>query len=184
MVADAPSWAEIEEEFLALVDGKLLLAHNFPFDKGRIEFQLGRSLDNVWLDSHDMAKLFLPTLSSYKLMAIATHLHIPDTDHHRALNDAIVCAQVFLRILDDACTRDPFVLHEMAVTYSGQQETLFASSNYSMGDLLFRIAEKATAAQINTLGLRPFSAAIVVKNTYRYGSPTKAKLSLKSPHVL
>ena len=35
----------------------------------------------------------------------------------------------------------------MAVTYSGQQETLFASSNYSMGDLLFRIAEKATAAQ-------------------------------------
>ena len=147
MVADAPSWAEIEEEFLALVDGKLLLAHNFPFDKGRIEFQLGRSLDNVWLDSHDMAKLFLPTLSSYKLMAIATHLHIPDTDHHRALNDAIVCAQVFLRILDDACTRDPFVLHEMAVTYSGQQETLFASSNYSMGDLLFRIAEKATATQ-------------------------------------
>lgn len=147
MVANAPSWAEIEEEFLALVDSKLLLAHNFPFDKGRIEFQLGRSLDNVWLDSHDMAKLFLPTLSSYKLMAIATHLHIPDTDHHRALNDAIVCAQVFLRILDDACTRDPFVLHEMAVTYSGQQETLFASSNYSMGDLLFRIAEKATAAQ-------------------------------------
>ena len=123
------------------------MAHNFPFDKGRIEFQLGRSLDNVWLDSHDMAKLFLPTLSSYKLMAIATHLHIPDTDHHRALNDAIVCAQVFLRILDDACTRDPFVLHEMAVTYSGQQETLFASSNYSMGDLLFRIAEKATATQ-------------------------------------
>ena len=90
MVANAPSWAEIEEEFLALVDGKLLLAHNFPFDKGRIEFQLGRSLDNVWLDSHDMAKLFLPTLSSYKLMAIATHLHIPDADHHHALNDAIV----------------------------------------------------------------------------------------------
>lgn len=147
MVADAPCWAEIEEEFLSLVEDRLLLAHNFLFDKGRIEFQLGRSLPNVWLDSHDMAKLFLPTLSSYKLMAIATHLHIPDTNHHRALNDAIVCANVFLSLLDDATTHDPFVLHDMAVTYSGQQETLFGSTTYSLGDLLFRIAEAATATQ-------------------------------------
>ena len=147
MVADAPSWIDIEEEFLALIQDKLLLAHNYPFDKGRLEFQLGRSLPNVWLDSHDMAKLFLPTLSSYKLVAIAGHLHIPDTSHHRALNDAIVCAQVFLRLLDDACACDPFVLHEMAVTYSGRQESLFAAeAAYSLSDLLFRIADAATAA--------------------------------------
>lgn len=146
MVADAPRWAEIEDELLAQVEGKLLIAHNYPFDKGRLEFQLGRSLTASWLDSHDMAKLFLPTLSSYKLMAIASHLHIPDTNHHRALNDAIVCAQVFLRILDEAAACDPFVLHEMAVTYSGQQESLFGSISYSLGDLLFRLAEASTAS--------------------------------------
>lgn len=146
MVADAPCWAEIEDELLAQVEGKLLIAHNYPFDKGRLEFQLGRSLTASWLDSHDMAKLFLPTLSSYKLMAIASHLHIPDTNHHRALNDAIVCAQVFLRILDEAAACDPFVLHEMAVTYSGQQESLFGSISYSLGDLLFRLAEASTAS--------------------------------------
>lgn len=146
MVADAPRWAEIEDELLAQVEGKLLIAHNYPFDKGRLEFQLGRSLTGSWLDSHDMAKLFLPTLSSYKLMAIASHLHIPDTNHHRALNDAIVCAQVFLRILDEAAACDPFVLHEMAVTYSGQQESLFGSISYSLGDLLFRLAEASTAS--------------------------------------
>lgn len=150
MVKDAPTWQEIEEGFLAFVDGQLLLAHNYPFDKGRVEFQLGRKLSNNWLDSHDMAKLFLPTLSSYKLSAIATHLHIPDTDHHRALNDAIVCAQLFLKLLEVAASQDPFALHEMAITYSGQQETLFASDSHSLGDLLFRLAESATAASQTT----------------------------------
>ena len=150
MVKDAPTWQEIEEGFLAFVDGQLLLAHNYPFDKGRVEFQLGRKLSNNWLDSHDMAKLFLPTLSSYKLSAIATHLHIPDTDHHRALNDAIVCAQVFLKLQKVATSQDPFALHEMAITYSGQQETLFASDSHSLGDLLFRLAESATAAAQTT----------------------------------
>ena len=150
MVKDAPTWQEIEEGFLAFIDGQLLLAHNYPFDKGRVEFQLGRKLSNNWLDSHDMAKLFLPTLSSYKLSAIATHLHIPDTDHHRALNDAIVCAQVFLKLQKVAASQDPFALHEMAITYSGQQETLFASDSHSLGDLLFRLAESATAASQTT----------------------------------
>ncbi|MEE0510906.1 MAG: helicase C-terminal domain-containing protein [Peptococcaceae bacterium] len=149
MVADAPRWADIEDELLALLDDHLLLAHNYPFDKGRLEYQLGHSLHNAWLDSHDMAKLFLPTLSSYKLMAIATHLHIPDTNHHRALNDAIVCAQVFLKLLEDASHLDPFVLHEMAVTYNGQQESLFGSTSFSLGDLLFRLAETATASMVS-----------------------------------
>ena len=63
MVKDAPRWADIEEEFLSIIEGKLLLAHNISFDKGRIEFQLGRSLENSWLDTHDVAKLFLPTLT-------------------------------------------------------------------------------------------------------------------------
>ena len=96
MVKDAPRWADIEDELLSIIEGKMLLAHNFAFDKGRIEFQLERTLENNWLDTHDMAKLFLPTLTSYKLMSIAFHLHIPDSAHHRALNDATVCAQVFL----------------------------------------------------------------------------------------
>lgn len=143
MVADAPSWSDIESDLLEMIDGKLLLAHNYPFDKGRLEFQLGYRLDNVWLDSHDIAKLFLPTLSSYKLSAIATHLHIPDTNHHRALNDAIVCAKVFLHILDKAMQNDPLVLNDMAITYNGQQERLFEQKGPSLGDLLFRLAEEA-----------------------------------------
>ena len=145
MVKDAPRWADIEEEFLSIIEGKLLLAHNISFDKGRIEFQLGRSLENSWLDTHDVAKLILPTLTSYKLMSIAFHLHIPDNAHHRALNDATVCAQVFLTLMEQALDIDPFVLEEMANTYSGIQESIF-ETGYHLGDLLHQLAQEAHAS--------------------------------------
>lgn len=149
MVQDAPSWEDVEDEVLSYLDGQLLLAHNHQFDKGRLEFELGKALPNDWLDTHDLSKLFLPTLSSYKLMSIATHLHIPDTSHHRALNDAIVCAKVYLRLLQDALKIDPFTLHEMAMTFSGEQTTLF-HTGYELGDLLYQLAGEASAADGTT----------------------------------
>lgn len=145
MVEHAPSWHDIEAQVLSYLDGALLLAHNHQFDKGRLEFELKRSLDNDWLDTHDLSKLFLPTLSSYKLLSIATHLQIADNSHHRALNDATVCAEVYLRLLKDAVTLDPFTLHEMAVTFSGEQTTLF-EHGLSLGGLLFTLASEAQAA--------------------------------------
>lgn len=156
MVKDAPRWADIEDELLSIIKGKMLLAHNFAFDKGRIEFQLGRTLENNWLDTHDMAKLFLPTLTSYKLMSIAFHLHILDSAHHRALNDATVCAQVFLTLMQQALHADPFTLEEMANTYSGMQESLF-DSGYNLGDLLHLLAQEAQATDIAPLDFADFN---------------------------
>lgn len=147
MVKDAPCWADIEDEFLSIIEGKLLLAHNISFDKGRIEFQLGHTLENSWLDTHDVAKIFLPTLTSYKLMSIAFHLHIPDNAHHRALNDALVCAQVFLTLTKQALNVDPFTLEEMATTYSGIQDSLF-DTGYHLGDLLHHLAQEAQTENI------------------------------------
>lgn len=158
MVKDAPRWADIEEEFLSIIEGKLLLAHNISFDRGRIEFQLGHALENSWLDTHDMTKLFLPTLTSYKLMSIAFHLHIPDNAHHRALNDATVCAQVFLTLMEQAVAIDPFTLEEMANTYGGIQESLF-ESGYNLGDLLHQLAQEAHASDIaNPLEFNDFES--------------------------
>ena len=144
MVKNAPRWKEIENELLEILDTHLLIAHNYTFDKGRIEFELGYALKNDWLDSHDMAKLFLPTLSSYKLASIATHLQIADNEHHRALNDAIVCANVFLKILDDARHLSPLTLSDMASTYGNPQESLFTSNEHSLGELLYTLANHST----------------------------------------
>lgn len=146
MVKDAPSWDEIEEELSAHLQGQLLLAHNYRFDKSHIESQLGRTLANPWLDTHDIAKLFLPRLTSYKLMSLADHLQVNDSSHHRALNDAEVCAKVYLKLLEIGSQYSPFVLTDAASLIGDSQKTLFNTSDLSLGGLLEDLAQ--TAAEL------------------------------------
>lgn len=126
MVENAPTWQEIEAEFLAQCGDRLLVAHNVPFDRGRIAFEMGRELENPWLDSHDLAKLFLPTLSGYKLAGIAGHLAIPNSAHHRALNDAYVCAGVVSKLLHFAKSLPKDLVEQMAALYMDSPNSLAA----------------------------------------------------------
>lgn len=124
MVADAPVWKDIEDEVLAFIDDRLLVAHNAEFDRSRLIYEVGRTLSNDWLDTHDLAKLFLPNLTSYKLVAIASHLNIEDSAHHRAYNDALVCAAVAVRLLANAHRIDPFTLSDMAALFADKRGAL------------------------------------------------------------
>lgn len=142
MVQTAPCWEDISDEIQAFMGSDMLLAHNYRFDKSHIESQLHHELSNDWLDTHDVAKLFLPTLTSYKLVAIASHLEIVDSSHHRALNDAEVCAKVYLKLLKHAERIDPIILHEIASLFSDSQATLFETTTYSIGDLLRHLSTR------------------------------------------
>ena len=141
MVKSAPSWHDIEAEVQNFIGNDLLLAHNYRFDKGHIESELGTELTNEWLDTHDVTKLFLPSLTSYKLIAIANHLHIDDSSHHRALNDAEVCAKVYLALINQAQQMDPIVLNDMASIFNSQQVSLFETESYGIGGLLKSLSE-------------------------------------------
>ncbi len=138
MVADAPVWSDIEDEVLAFIDDRLLVAHNVEFDRSRLAFEIGHQLPNDWLDTHDLAKLFLPALTSYKLVAIASHLNIEDSAHHRAYNDALVCAAVAVRLLANAHRIDPFTLSDMY--------TLFADKSGALPRLLKALCDESTGA--------------------------------------
>lgn len=118
MVSDAPTWKDIEDDVLAFIGDRLLVAHNVEFDRNRLAFEIGHHLPNDWLDTHDLAKLFLPTLTSYKLVAIASHLNIEDNAHHRAYNDALVCAAVAVRLLANAHRIDLFTLSDMYALFA------------------------------------------------------------------
>jgi DNA polymerase III epsilon subunit family exonuclease len=110
MVADQPHWNGVEQAVLEFIGDYTLVAHNVSFDKGMLENHLGRALPNQWVDTHDMAKIFLPALTSYKLISIAGALGISGDGFHRALQDADITAQVLLKLTEQACTMDPFVL--------------------------------------------------------------------------
>lgn len=120
MVADQPHWSDIEPAVLEFIGDYTLVAHNVSFDRGMLENHLGRVLPNQWVDTHDMAKIFVPTLTSYKLISIAGALGIDGDGFHRALQDADITARVLLQLSDQACQMDPFVLQKIIQVFEGE----------------------------------------------------------------
>ena len=121
MVADQPHWEGVEQAVLDFIGDYTLVAHNVSFDRGMLENHLGRMLPNQWVDTHDMAKIFVPTLTSYKLISIAGALGISGDGFHRALQDADITAQVLLKLSEDASAMDPFVLQRILQVFEGEE---------------------------------------------------------------
>lgn len=120
MVENQPHWADIESAILDFIGDFTLVAHNVSFDRGMIERHIGRILPNLWLDTHDVAKIFMPSLTSYKLISIAGALQIEESSFHRAVNDAEVTAQVLLTLTEKACSLDPFTLQKILTIFEGE----------------------------------------------------------------
>lgn len=103
MVKDAKTIEEILPEFLHFCEGCSLVAHNAEFDVSFIEENAARqgfSTDFTVLDTVQMARLLLTELSKFKLNTVCKHLGIKQEHHHRAVDDARVTAEVFLRFVE------------------------------------------------------------------------------------
>jgi DNA polymerase III subunit epsilon len=99
--ADAPVFAELFPRFRHLLEGRLLVAHNAPFDRSVLagtmkHFNL--DYENLRLPGWDCtlkiyrAKGFKPC----RLSDCCNRLNI-SLNHHEALSDAIGCAHLYLR---------------------------------------------------------------------------------------
>ena len=103
MVAGAEDIETILPEFLAFCEGCSLVAHNAEFDVSFIEAnadRLGYEHDFTVLDTVQMARMLLPGLNRFKLNTVCKHLGIKQEHHHRAVDDARVTAEVFVRFVE------------------------------------------------------------------------------------
>jgi len=97
-VCNAPTFAEIAGQVLAMLDGGILICHNAPFDLGFLDAELAR-LGLPWqpvgvIDTLDIARRYFH-FASNSLPAIAARLEIETPQAHRALGDALTTFQVF-----------------------------------------------------------------------------------------
>ncbi len=105
MLADAPHPDDAIREFLAFVDGRVLVAHNgHDFDMRFIRaaaHRAGIACDVPDIDTLPLAQALYPGLSSYRLDNVAKHLEIPPFQHHRATDDAKALADIFRCMLQE-----------------------------------------------------------------------------------
>lgn len=103
MVKDAPSELEALRKFLEFCGDSILIAHNAPFDMGFLKCGLSRiSIDKSFtsIDTVILSRKLLPELKKHKLNLIAEHLKLPKFNHHRAVDDAKILAEILFVFLN------------------------------------------------------------------------------------
>jgi DNA polymerase III epsilon subunit family exonuclease len=107
MVAEAPTFRQVAQDFLDFLGNAVFVAHNAPFDwrfiQSEISLATGRKLLNQRLCTMRLAKKLCRELSRCNLDHLACFFNLDfGENRHRALGDARVTAEILLILLDRA----------------------------------------------------------------------------------
>lgn len=102
-VADSPDIEEVITDFYKFSDNAILIGHNVGFDYGFIS-SAGKPFniyfDNDRLDTLALGKRYCLTARNYKLETLIKYYGIVNDSAHRAINDAIATAELFLKLAE------------------------------------------------------------------------------------
>ena len=101
MVQGQPTLAMLAPSLIRFVGGAPIVGHSIGFD---VEFLRahGIPLNNLTIDTFELASILLPRQGRYSLSALSESLGIDLVNAHRALDDAIASARLFQALLDYA----------------------------------------------------------------------------------
>jgi len=106
MVRDAPLFAEITDDVLRALEGRIFVAHNARFDWVFLSHELRRAcgvrLDGSRLCTVDLTRRLVTGLRSRSLDSVTQYFGVPVDGRHRAGGDARATAEVLRRLLDVA----------------------------------------------------------------------------------
>ena len=102
MLVFAPTLDKVLPDFHKFTQGCVLSAYNIGFD---IKFLLKAGLkyrykfDNPQIDTLELARNKVASLHNYKLSSVVKALGVSLEEAHRALNDAVATAKVFIKLI-------------------------------------------------------------------------------------
>lgn len=102
LLADQPNIAEILPEFHHFAEGSVLVAHNAAFDMKFLkmkEAETGIIFQQPVLDTLLLSSIIHPYLEGHGLEQIARRLDIAVVGRHTALGDALVTAEILVKLI-------------------------------------------------------------------------------------
>ena len=109
MLENMPGFSQRAGDFLRFIQGSYLIAHNAPFDVSFINAELKRcnlpNLQNEILDTVVISRQAFPQFPKFNLQFLAQNLNINVKNAHRAEDDARVCMELFIKIVEKLCPK-------------------------------------------------------------------------------
>lgn len=105
MVAGAPTEKTAVEDFIAFAGDGVLVAHNADFDTSFINAvceRQGIDYSLRYVDTLALCRAALPHLKNHKLDTVAKEYKLGSFNHHRAIDDAKMLAEIYKRLISDA----------------------------------------------------------------------------------
>lgn len=105
MVKDSPSIDKVIADFYKFCDGCIMVAHNglgydWPIVK-RVGLEHYYNFNNEQQDTYVLSRKLVPGLSKYVLKNVCDHFGISLEGAHRALNDTVATAKLFVKLMEN-----------------------------------------------------------------------------------
>jgi len=162
MLKGAPKLEEIFPRFLEFVGDRVLVAHNADFDTAFIRSactQLGYEYAFTSADTLVLAQNLLPQLNKHKLNVVADSLSLPEFNHHRAADDAVICGLIMGKLLAMLAEQDVHSLQQINPAMEAIRSQHRAESRHAQHIILFAK---------NQIGLRNLYQLISEANLYHF----------------
>jgi DNA polymerase-3 subunit epsilon len=130
MVRGQPVIDQVLPAFHAFARETVLVAHNAAFDMRFLqlkESQAGVRFDHPVLDTLLLSAVVHPNQDSHRLEAIAERFNIAVVGRHTAMGDAMVTAEVFLRLIPLLADKG---IHTLGQAREAAQKTYYARLKY------------------------------------------------------